>query len=124
MDETQFTRDGIQYFHNQHLWADGILPSHHQQWFLMNNWANICYDNSFRSHVPPNKLTGRNYKALLENNVPSFLPNVQHIIRCELHFMHDGAQTRLSYCPQVAEWKVSWPADRHRWTYYLASTLA
>jgi hypothetical protein len=33
--EAEFTRDGIQNFHNQHLWADGnphaILPSHHQQ---------------------------------------------------------------------------------------------
>jgi hypothetical protein len=34
-DEAQFTRDGIQNFHNQLLWADknphAILPSHHQQ---------------------------------------------------------------------------------------------
>jgi hypothetical protein len=39
-DEAYFTRDGIQNFHDQHLWADenphAILPSHHQQRFSIN----------------------------------------------------------------------------------------
>jgi hypothetical protein len=59
-DEAQLARDGIQNFHNQHLWADDnqhmILPSHHQQ-FSIKIWANMC-DNLFGSHVLPNRLRG------------------------------------------------------------------
>jgi hypothetical protein len=99
-DEAQFTGDGIQKFHNQHLWADenphAILPLHHQQLFSINISASICGDNLFRPHVLPNRLTGRNYKAFLENNMPGFLADMPLIIRQKLHFMHDGAPAHFS----------------------------
>jgi hypothetical protein len=67
VDEAQFTRDGIQNFHEHHLWADenphAILPSHHQQRFPINIWVSIYGDNLFGPHALPNRLTGRNYKA-------------------------------------------------------------
>jgi hypothetical protein len=44
----------------------------------------------------PNKVTGRNYKAFLENNMPDFLADVPLIIHRELHFMHDGAPAHFS----------------------------
>jgi hypothetical protein len=46
--------------------------------------------------VDPNRRTGRNYKAFLENNMPDFLVDVPLIIRRELHFMHDGAPANFS----------------------------
>jgi hypothetical protein len=46
--------------------------------------------------VDPNRLTGRNYKARLENNMPDFLADVPLIIHRELHFMHDGAPAHFS----------------------------
>jgi hypothetical protein len=100
MDEAQFTTDGIQNFHNHHLWAyenpHVILPSHHQQWFSINTWAGICGDNLFGPHVLPNRLNGWNYRHFLNTNMPDFLANVPLIIRRELHFMHDGAPTHFS----------------------------
>jgi hypothetical protein len=96
----QFPRDGIQNFHNQHLWvcenAHAIHASHHQQCFSINIWAGNCGDHLFGPHALSNRLTGRNYKAFLEDNKPHFLADVPLIIRRELHFMHYGAPARFS----------------------------
>jgi hypothetical protein len=46
--------------------------------------------------VHPNRLTGRNYKAFFENNMPDFLADVPLVIRRELHFMHDGAPAHFN----------------------------
>jgi hypothetical protein len=46
--------------------------------------------------IHPNRLTGRNYKAFLENNMPDFLAEVPLIICRELHFMHDGAAAHFN----------------------------
>jgi hypothetical protein len=101
MDEAQFTGDGIQNFHNHHLWADenphAILPSHHQQQFSISIWAGICGNNLLGAHILPNRLTGRNYKAFLENSMPDFLADVPLIVHCELHFMHDDSPTHFSF---------------------------
>jgi hypothetical protein len=95
MDEARFTRDGIQNFHNHHLWADVILPSHYQQLFSINIWANICGGNLFGPHVLLNRPTGWNYEAFLETNVPNFLASMPLIVCRELHFVHDGNPTHF-----------------------------
>jgi hypothetical protein len=99
-DDAQLTRDGIQSFHNQHLWADEyphvLLPSYHQHQFSINIWDGTCGDNLIITHVLLNRLTGRNYKAFFENNMPDFLANVPLIICQEMHFMHDGAPAHFS----------------------------
>jgi hypothetical protein len=99
-NETQFPRDGLKNFHNQHLSVDEnpcvILPSYHQQQFSINIWANICGDNLFRPHGLPNRLTGQNYKAFLENKMPSFLDDMPLIICQELSFTHDGVPAHFS----------------------------
>jgi hypothetical protein len=99
-DEAQFTRDGIQDFHNQHLWTDEnpqvTLPSHHQQKFSINIWVGICGDNLFGPHELPNRLTGWNYKAYFENSMTEFLADVPLIFRGELHFMNDGTLAHFS----------------------------
>jgi hypothetical protein len=64
--------------------------------FSINISAGICGDNLFGPHILPNRLTGWNYKAFLENNIPNFLADVPLIIHRELHFMHYGAPTHLS----------------------------
>jgi hypothetical protein len=78
--DAYFIADGIQNFHNQHLWAEenphAIFPSYHQQLFSTNIWAGICGDNLFGTRFLP----GRNYKAYLENNMPDFLADVPLII--------------------------------------------
>jgi hypothetical protein len=84
MDEAQFIRYGIENFHNKHLWADenpyAILPSHQKQCFSINIWAGICGVNLCGSHVLPNRLKGRNYKAFLVNDLPDFLAHIPLII--------------------------------------------
>jgi hypothetical protein len=107
-DEAQFTGDGIQNFQNQHLWADEnshtILPSHHQHQFT-NIWAGICGDNLFGPHLLPNRLTGRNYKNFLENNMPDFLADVPLITgRNCISFQ--------SRCPHLPESNISRSVDR------------
>jgi hypothetical protein len=81
MDEAYFTRDGIQNFHNQRVFADenlhAILSSRHQQWFSINIWALIFGYNFFGSHILPKRLTWRNYKAFLEKDMPDFLAGFQ-----------------------------------------------
>jgi hypothetical protein len=44
----------------------------------------------------PNRLTGRNYKAFLESNMPDFLADMPLIICRELHFMHYGAPAHFN----------------------------
>jgi hypothetical protein len=73
----------------QNQWADEnphvVLPSHHQPRFSINIWDSICGDNLFGPHVLPNKHSGWNYKAFLEN-MADFLADVPLIIRRELRF--------------------------------------
>jgi hypothetical protein len=98
------------------MWADAnphaVLPSHHQQCFYINVWAGICADNLFGPHILANRLTGQNYKAFMENNMPDFLADMPLIICRESHLMHDGAPTYFSLvCLQVPESKISWFVD-------------
>jgi hypothetical protein len=85
-DEAHFTGDGIQNFQNHQLWADEnlhlVLPSHHQQRFSFNIWAGIRGGHLFGPHVFPDRLTGRNYKCFLENNMPDFLAGVEKFASC------------------------------------------
>jgi hypothetical protein len=46
--------------------------------------------------VYPNRLTGRNYKAFFQNNMPDFMADVPLVIRRELRFIHDGAPAHFS----------------------------
>jgi hypothetical protein len=43
--EAQFIGERMQNFHNQLLLADASLPSHYQQRFSINIWANVCGGN-------------------------------------------------------------------------------
>jgi hypothetical protein len=106
LGEAQFTRDGTQIFHIQHLWTQEnphvILASHHQQSFSINTWAGIYGDNLFGPHVVPSKLTRQNYRAwYLERNVPDVLADMLLIIYQELLFMHDGSPAHFSL---IAHW--------------------
>jgi hypothetical protein len=81
-----------------------ILLSHHQQWIYWTR-AGVCRDNLFGSHVLPYKLTGQNYKAFLENNIPDFLADVSLIICQELYFTHDSAPPHFSL---IAQRHLNW----------------
>jgi hypothetical protein len=114
-DQAQFTRDGVQNVHSQYPWADGTpvnLPSHHQRLSLIIS-TGVCGYNLFGPHVLPNSLTGRNYKALLENRKPDSLAGLALIFRQELN----------SCTFQEPESNISWTVGRCRSTNCLASTL-
>jgi hypothetical protein len=89
-DETEFTRDGIQNFHIQHLWIDenshAIFTSHHQQRFPINIWAGTYGNYLFGPNVLLNFLQGRIRKL---SNMPDFLADVAQIIDQKLSYMHD-----------------------------------
>ncbi|KAJ4428626.1 hypothetical protein ANN_24671 [Periplaneta americana] len=99
-DEAQFTRDGITYFHNQHVWAyenpRATVPSHHQVRFSLNMWAGIIGDLLVGPHVLVNRLTGQAYTNFLENTIPRVLEDTPLINRQHIHFLHDGAPAHFS----------------------------
>ncbi|KAJ4438245.1 hypothetical protein ANN_14184 [Periplaneta americana] len=94
-NEATFTRDRIQNFHNQHVWADtnpnATIESSHQQRFSINNWAGIVGDCLLDPYVLPNRLTGQNYTNFLQNTLPDYLEDMPLASRQQLFFMHDGA---------------------------------
>ncbi|KAJ4437962.1 hypothetical protein ANN_13901 [Periplaneta americana] len=99
-DEAQFTRDGITYFHNQHVWAyenpRATVPSHHQVQFSLNMWAGIIGDRLVGPHVLVNRLTGQAYTNFLQNTIPHVLEDTPPINRQHIHFLHDGAPAHFS----------------------------
>lgn len=99
-DEATFTRDGIQNFHNQHVWADtnpnATVETHHQQRFSINIWAGIVGDSLLGPYVLPNRLNGRDYTRFLRNQLPCYLEDMPLASRQLMFFMHDGAPAHFS----------------------------
>lgn len=100
------------------------VQSHYQEGFCINIWAGIVGDYLLGPQVLPNRLTGQNYKAFLQNDLVNFLDDVSLTFRRELHFIHDGALAHFSllvsqYLNEMFPYK--WIGKR--WTNCLAPTL-
>lgn len=99
-DESQFTRDGINNFHNTHLWdvenPYGIIEAGHQQRFSVNVWAGLVGEHLLGPVFLPPRLNGHSYSNFLPNDLPNLLENVPIATRQNMWFMHDGAPPHFS----------------------------
>lgn len=99
-DESEFTRNGINNFHNLHLYAfdnpHGIVESRHQQRFSVNVWGGIIGDYLLGPVFLPPRLDGRAYHRFLAHQLPALLDDVPVATRQRMWFMHDGAPAHFS----------------------------
>lgn len=99
-DESEFTRDGINNFHNQHLWAlenpHGVHESNNQRRFSLNVWAGIFGNVLLGPVFLPPRLNGRLYRDFLMNTLPELLEEISLHSRREMWFMHDGAPAHFA----------------------------
>ena len=99
-DEAKFTRNGVQNFHNTHVWADvnpcAVLETRHQQQFSINVWAGIIGDSVIGPFIFHGTLTGASYSEFLMEHLNVLLEAVPlHLIQ-NMWFMHDGAPPHFS----------------------------
>lgn len=99
-DEAQFTRDGINNLHNEHVYAHenprAIVRSHHQQRFDLNVWGGIFGNQLFGPVFLPNRLNGESYRNFLRDDLPNSLEDTTLAMRQRMWFMHDGAPAHFS----------------------------
>ena len=99
-DEANFTRDGINNFHNQHLWSPenphAIVEGQHQRRFSCNVWGGIFGDFLLGPVFLPNRLDGPAYHDFLINTLPEVLEEVPIDRRQHMWFMHDGAPAHFN----------------------------
>lgn len=100
-DESQFTRNGINNFHNRHLWdienPHGIVESGHQQRFSLNVWGGMIGNFLLGPVFLPPRLDGRNYHHFLVHTLPELLEDIPVNGRRRMWFMHDGAPAHFSH---------------------------
>uniref|UniRef100_V5GM36 DUF4817 domain-containing protein n=1 Tax=Anoplophora glabripennis TaxID=217634 RepID=V5GM36_ANOGL len=94
-DEATFTRNGINNFHNTHIWAvenrHEIRRTNFQQRFSLNVWAGIVAGKLVGPAILPDRLTGLDYLHFLQNNLPELLEEIPLHICQNMWYLHDGA---------------------------------
>lgn len=94
-DESEFTRDGINNFHNQHIWdyenPHATVQSRLQRRFSVNVWAGIVGDHLLGPVFLPPRLNGQAYHHFLVHTLRPMLYNAPIGLRRRMWFMHDGA---------------------------------
>lgn len=94
-DESIFTRNGIQNFHNTHFWATenphAIRRTNFQQRFSVNVWAGIVNGQLIGPFILQNRLSGAIYLEFLRETLPVLLEEVNLDVRRQMFFLHDGA---------------------------------
>lgn len=94
-DEASFTREGVNNFHNLHMWASEnphlIRESSFQQRFSVNVWAGIIGNTFIGPVILPNRLNSSSYLNHLEVMVDIIADEVPLNVRNNLIFQHDGA---------------------------------
>lgn len=87
-DESEFTRDGINNFHNQHLWAIdnpyAVIKDRNQRRFSVNVWGGIFANHVFGPVFLPPRLGGPAYREFLLNSLPLLLEGVPIRARREM----------------------------------------
>lgn len=99
-DEANFSRNAIQNFHNNHMWAEEnphtITETHFQHQFSVNVWAGIIGDYLIGPFFLPGRLDGRSYLHFLEEELNGLLEDVPIALRNRIWYMHDGAPAHFS----------------------------
>jgi hypothetical protein len=105
-DEAYFTRDGINNFHNEHIWAlqnpHAIRKRRFQQRFSVNLWGGI-YNRSFLPlQMINDRLNANIYRNFLQNTIFDLIDNVPLNLIQNMYYQHDGAPPHRGRA--VTEW--------------------
>lgn len=99
-DEASFTRNGINNFHNRHVWAEenphAVLELSHQHRFSLNVWGGIFKDKLLGPVYLPGRLNGQTYLQFLVNTLPDLLDDIPLEQRLTMWYMHDGAPAHFA----------------------------
>lgn len=99
-DESEFTRNGINNFHNRHLWdlenPHGIIEARHQRRFSLNVWGGIIGNFLIGPVFLPARLNGVAYHRFLAHELPPLLEEIPIAMRQRMWYMHDGAPAHFS----------------------------
>ena len=99
-DEANCSRNAIQNFHNNHVWAEAnphaITQDHYQHQFSLNVWVGIIGDFLIGPFFLPPRHNGDTYRHFLENELPVLLKDVPIMTRNQIWFMHDDAPAHFS----------------------------
>lgn len=94
-DESQFTRDGINNFHNLHYWSEQnphvFRQRSFQHRFSLNVWAAIMNQTIIGPIFLPARLTAENYLQHLRQTVGLINDEVPINVRNRIVYQHDGA---------------------------------
>lgn len=96
-DESKFSREGINNFHNLHKWGDKGANPHwkkqksFQRKFSVNVWAGVIGRTLIGPHYLPDKLDGPKYLSFLQNDIPGLLEEAGLLdLERPLIFQQDG----------------------------------
>ena len=85
-DESQFTRDGINNFHNMHTWAcanpHATRQTSHQHRFSVNVWAGVIGNTLIGPAILPSRVDSTSYLDFIQHELPELpedLPLQQQI---------------------------------------------
>lgn len=99
-DEAQFTRDGINNFHNEHHWSEenphATFERNFQHRFSVNVWCGMMGNHLFGPFILDGHLNGERYLQFLQENLNEMLDDVPLNIRHEMYYQHDGAPPYFS----------------------------
>lgn len=94
-DEAQFTRDGMNNFHNFHQWSvenpRGIRNSRFQNRFSVNIWGGIFNGQILNLQIINHRLQAVNYFEFLQNHVMDILDDIPLDLRRQMYYQQDGA---------------------------------
>lgn len=94
-DEACFTRNGINNYHNEHVWSlqnpHAIRPGTFQQRFSVNVWGGIFNNTLLPLRVINERLNADMYRNFLETNLFGFIDDVPLNIVQNMWYQHDGA---------------------------------
>lgn len=120
-DESQFTRDGINNFHNQHIYSadnpHAIRETNFQERFSLNVWGGLYNDQLLGPHFLPDRLDGALYRRFLLDEFPEIIEfeNIPPAVRRNIWFMHDGAPPHYAGVAKAVLQQnilLSWPCHR------------
>lgn len=94
-DESQFSRTGVNNFHNLHNWSseNPHLPRvrSHQTRFSVSLWIGVIGNEMVGPFRLPTPLNSRNYLEFLRNEIGEYLDNLSLERLRSLVYQHDGA---------------------------------
>lgn len=99
-DEAQFTRDGVNNFKNEHIWAEEnphqTVETNSQHRFSANVWCGVINNKLVGPFILPERLNSEVYLRFLQEELPNLLEDVPLALRRGMYFQHDGAPPHFS----------------------------